>query len=183
MLPWGVFLCFRFFIVLCFSSTAIFSCRNPPAGAEGRWLWHLWVSRGEKSGPVTSHCELVMPTSNPRPSGLNNEAWEGQVERTGDSSDITSVQWAPVVALTAAVRIKGLSCCRVVPLFCLSASSLFSPSSDSSQWCFKTELICFFFFPLSSLGLFDCRGISHWDARHERQGVGAWRVDECCLDQ
>lgn len=41
-LPWGIFyLCVL--ISLCFNSAAIFSCRIPPLGAEGRWLGHLWV--------------------------------------------------------------------------------------------------------------------------------------------
>lgn len=50
-------------ILLCFNSTAIFSCRIPPAGAEGRWLGHLWVrevggvgAEVRVDGLVTSHC-------------------------------------------------------------------------------------------------------------------------------
>lgn len=49
VLPRGIFyLCVL--ILLCFNSTAIFSCRIPPAGAEGRWLGHLWVRKGRVGG-------------------------------------------------------------------------------------------------------------------------------------
>lgn len=100
------------------------------------------------------------------------------MERRGEETpDRTAVQLAPVVSLAAPVcsdqRAVLLPC---GPSICPSASSrgayflqAVTAASDVLSLSYFPSL------PLNSLGLFDWQGIFHWDARHERRGVGARR--------